>query len=138
MKRAQYLILDGIACGLVSSHLPRSETAAHGIYNMEPEGQCGVMGWGDRTLSPLPATVLNSTFIQGFELDDYHSAAPLHSNALLLPALFAAVEAEPEGTTFTGNDFLRAYIVGCEVGPRVELALHGADLLSRGWHSGSV
>ena len=96
------------------------------------------MGWGDRKLSPLAATVLNITFIQGFELDDYHSAAPLHSNALLFPALFTAVEAEPEGRTFTGKDFLRAYIVGCEVGPRVGLALHGPDLLSRGWHSGSV
>ena len=85
VKRAQYLILDGIACGLVSSHLPWSETAAHGIYNMEAEGQCSVMGWGDCKLSPLAAAALNSTFIQGFELDDYHSAAPLHSNALLLP-----------------------------------------------------
>ena len=42
------------------------------------------------------------------------------------------------GKTFSGEDFLKAFVVGCEVGPRVGLALHGTDLLSRGWHSGAV
>ena len=143
-ERAKYLILDGIACALVSSHLPWSETAANVIFKMEPPGQCSVIGWENKRLSPLAATILNSTFTQGFELDDYHSKAPLHSNSLLLPPLFAAAEStstESEGSSikkFSGEDFLRAYVVGCEIGPRVGLALHGADLLSRGWHSGAV
>jgi len=34
--------------------------------------------------------MLNSSFIQGFELDDYHPLAPLHSNSLVLPAMLAA------------------------------------------------
>ncbi|OQV05323.1 hypothetical protein CLAIMM_10085 [Cladophialophora immunda] len=138
VRRAKYLILDGIACGLVGAHLPWSEIAARAIFNMEPEGQCTVMGWGgSKKLSPLAASILNSTFIQGFELDDYHSNAPLHSCSILLPALFAAAEAETS-RTFSGQDYLKAFIVGCEVGPRVGLALHGMDLLSRGWHSGAV
>ncbi|OAL40030.1 hypothetical protein AYO20_00448 [Fonsecaea nubica] len=139
VRRAKYLILDGIACGLVAAHLPWSEIAARAIFNMEPEGQCTVIGWGgvNKKLSPLAASILNSTFIQGFELDDYHSTAPLHSCSILVPALFAAVEADTS-YTFSGQDYLRAFIVGCEVGPRVGLALHGADLLSRGWHSGAV
>lgn len=137
IERAKYLILDGIACALVASHLPWSETAANGIFKTEPMGQCTVIGWKDKKLSPLSATVLNSTFTQGFELDDYHSRAPLHSNSLLLPALFAAAESTSV-STFTGRDFLKAYVVGCEVGPRVGLALHGGDLLSRGWHSGAI
>ena len=137
IDRAKYLILDGIACALVAAHLPWSETAAKGIFKMEPTGTCTIIGWQDKKLSPLAAAILNSTFIQGFELDDYHSLAPLHSNSLLLPALFAAAESEV-GTVFSGADLLRAYVVGCEVGPRVGLALHGADLLSRGWHSGAV
>lgn len=135
--RAKYLILDGIACGLVATHLPWSETAARGVFKMEPEGQCTVIGWGGKKLSPLAAALLNSTFIQGFELDDYHSVAPLHSCSILIPALFAAVESNSR-QIFSGQDFLKAFIVGCEVGPRVGLALHGADLLSRGWHSGAV
>ncbi|KAF2167095.1 hypothetical protein M409DRAFT_22529 [Zasmidium cellare ATCC 36951] len=137
LERAKYLILDGIACSFVAAHLPWSEIAAKAIFKMDPQGQCTVIGWGDRKLPPLSAALLNSTFGQGFELDDYHSRAPLHSNSLLLPALFAASEAE-EGDKFSGLDFLKAYVVGCEVGPRVGLALHGGDLLSRGWHSGAV
>jgi aconitate decarboxylase len=138
LTRAKYLILDGIACGIVAAHLPWSEIAARAIFKMEPAGQCSVIGWGcEKRLSPLAAAILNSTFIQGFELDDYHSVAPLHSCSILIPALFAAAEASPE-KTFSGKDFLTAFVVGCEVGPRVGLAMHGTDLLSRGWHSGAV
>ncbi|KIW96317.1 uncharacterized protein Z519_03386 [Cladophialophora bantiana CBS 173.52] len=150
IERAKYLILDGVACALVAAHLPWSETAVKGVCTMEPSGvgQCTLIGWGkEKKLPPLAATILNSTFIQGFELDDYHSKAPLHSNALLIPALLASVEAAPSSPAATnshdtsissGANFLLAYIVGCEVGPRVGLALHGADLLSRGWHSGAI
>lgn len=138
LERAKYLILDGLACAFVAAHLPWSETAAKAIFKMDPQGQCTVIGWEGRKLPPLSAALLNSTFTQGFELDDYHSKAPLHSNSLLLPALFAASESADEGSHFSGVDFLKAYVVGCEVGPRVGLALHGGDLLSRGWHSGAV
>jgi 2-methylcitrate dehydratase PrpD len=51
-QRAKYLLLDGVACGLVGAQL-------------------------------------NSTYIQGFELDDFHPLAPLHSNSLILPVLLA-------------------------------------------------
>jgi aconitate decarboxylase len=137
--RAKYLILDGLACGLVGAHLPWSETAANAVFKFEPRGQCTVIGWEgkERKLSPIAAATLNSTFIQGFELDDYHSNAPLHSCSILIPALLAAVEANPD-QTFSGREFLKAFIVGCEIGPRVGLALHGTDLLSRGWHSGAI
>jgi aconitate decarboxylase len=82
------------------------------------------------------AALLNSTFTQGFELDDWHSEAPLHSNSLILPALCAAVSTLD--TPISGQDFLLAYIVGLEVGPRVGRALYGADVLTHGWHSGAV
>ena len=137
--RAKYLILDGIACALVGARLPWSDTAVQALTAIEPRGPCTLIGWEQHSLGPLTAAILNSTFIQGFELDDYHSKAPLHSNALLLPALFAAIEsADQQSATTTGKDLLRAYVVGCEVGPRVGLALHGPDLLTRGWHSGAV
>ena len=37
-----------------------------------------------------------------------------------------------------GSALLLATIVGYETGPRVGLCLHGAHMLSRGWHSGAV
>jgi aconitate decarboxylase len=39
---------------------------------------------------------------------------------------------------FTGQEVLLATIVEFEVGPRVGLALHGGEILSRGWHCGTV
>ncbi len=145
--RAKYLLLDGIGCALVGAHLPWSAKAAMAIFEMEPAGTSEVIGW-EKRISPLSAALINSTFIQGFELDDWHSEAPLHSNSIILPALFAAAEhlrrlSAPESsaratTTTSGRAFLLAYLVGLEVGPRVGNALYGADMLTRGWHSGAA
>lgn len=38
-----------------------------------------------KNLGPLAAALLNSTFVQAFELDDYHSEAPLHSTPSCSP-----------------------------------------------------
>jgi aconitate decarboxylase len=86
--------------------------------------------------SPLAAALLNSAFIQGFELDDWYSEAPMHLNSIILPALFAAVSKSK--STISGSSFLLAYLVGLEVGPRVGNALYGTHMLSVGWHSGAV
>jgi aconitate decarboxylase len=43
--RAKYLILDGLACGLVGAHLPWSEKAAKAIFDMEPPGDSSIFGW---------------------------------------------------------------------------------------------
>src|SRR6202161_3283279 len=79
--------------------------------------------------------MLNSSFIQGLELDDYHPLAPLHSNSLVIPAMLAAA---PHVGRVSGADFLLGAILGYETGPRVGQALHGLEMISRGWHSGVV
>lgn len=91
-------------------------------------------------LPPLSAALINSTFIQGFELDDWHSEAPLHSNSIIIPSLFAAIPAltKHSSTPVSGSSFLLSYLTGLEVGPRVGNALHGASILTCGWHSGAV
>ena len=90
--RAKLIILDGLGCGLIGAHLPWSERAAKAVLELEPPGNCSLLGWEDRLLSAPAAAVANSTFIQAFELDDWHPHAPLHSAALLLPALSAAYD----------------------------------------------
>ncbi|KAH8694929.1 putative immune-responsive protein [Talaromyces proteolyticus] len=137
--RAKYLILDGLACAIIGSHLPWTQTAALAIFDMESPGNCSVWGY-DKKIGPLPAALLNSTAIQGFELDDWHLAAPLHSNSLILPALFAAASNEhaKHSTKSNGKNFLLSVIAGYETGPRVGHALYGKEMLTRGWHSGAV
>ena len=141
-ERSKYLILDGIACAFVGSHLPWSERAANALLALEPAGgEAALVGWGGRTATPMSAALINSTFLQGFELDDWHRDAPLHSNSILLPALFAAAQhqaAKNKDAKISGKDLLTALLAGYEVGPRVGLALHGAHVLTSGWHSGAV
>jgi aconitate decarboxylase len=149
--RAKYLILDGIGCALVGAHLPWSEKAVNVFLDIETPGQCALFGWDKVTqnsqiriylltqsqkISPLTAALLNSTFIQGFELDDWHAEAPLHSNAIILPALLASLPVLK--TPISGAQFLLSYLVGLEVGPRVGNALYGTYILTQGWHSGAV
>ena len=133
-ERAKHLLLDGIGCALIGAQLPWSRTATDAVLDIDGAGDTVVIGTG-RTASPPAAAVLNGTFIQGFELDDFHPIAPLHSCSLVLPALLST---EASVQTTRGADLLLAAIVGFEVGPRVGYTLNGAQMLDRGWHSGSV
>ncbi|HUE26711.1 MAG TPA: MmgE/PrpD family protein, partial [Solirubrobacteraceae bacterium] len=134
-ERAKYLLLDGVGCALVGAQLPVSRIGVDGVLAFDPAGSGVLVGWGERTTSPQSAAMLNSSFIQGFELDDFHPEAPLHSNSLVLPAMLAAA---PDVGSVSGERLLLGAILGYETGPRVGLALGGLDMLSRGWHSGVV
>ncbi len=134
-QRAKYLLLDGIGCLLVGSHLDWSALGVEAITDFDPSGEYMIAAWGGKKTSAYSAAMLNSSFIQGFELDDYYPAAPLHSNAILLPAMLPVLHKHPN---LTGKQFLLALILGYETGTRIGLALHGTQMLSRGWHSGVV
>ncbi len=136
VDRAKHLLLDGLGCALVGAQLPWSRVATDAVLGLEGTGDTVVIGTGHTTSAPA-AAVLNGTFIQGFELDDFHPLAPLHSCSLLIPALLSTASTRPE-TTPRGAELLLAAIAGFEVGPRVGYTLHGTQMLDRGWHSGSV
>jgi aconitate decarboxylase len=133
-ERAAHILLDGAGCALVGARLPWSDAATNALCGLEGGGGSPLIGREQRT-TPSAAALLNSSYVQGFELDDYHPAAPVHGASIVLPAMLAA--AERAGST-TGGQVLLGAIRGFEVGPRVGLALHGAQMLTRGWHSGPV
>jgi hypothetical protein len=93
-----------------------------------------IIGWNRGATAPAAAT-LNSSFIQGFALDDFHPVAPIHGASIVLPSLLTCAS---QIGMVSGEHFLLGAVAGFEVGPRVGLALHGAEMLSRGWHSGPV
>src|SRR5271170_457713 len=134
-EHAKHLLLDGVACALVGAQLPVSRKGVEAITTLDDAGSAELIGWGGLSTSAPSAAMLNSSFIQGFELDDYHPLAPLHSNSLVIPAMLAAA---PHVGKVTGSEFLLGAILGYETGPRVGQALHGLEMLSRGWHSGVV
>lgn len=137
-KNAKHLILDGIACALVGAQLPWSRTATKGILEMEGSGNCTVIAWNQK-LNLMSAAILNSTFIQGFELDDVYAEALWHADSVALPSFFAAVQHASWGIqgpeNSDGASILLFTIVGFEIGSRLGLALYGSVMLSRGWQS---
>lgn len=159
--KVKFLILDGIGCAIVGARLPWSRVAVKGVSNIEGPGNCTLFGWNkvrtifnlsslqslrcfllpftddSQRLSPLNAALLNGSFIQGFELDDVHVDAPWHANSVILPALFAAAEhaQSSDASKIDGASFLTSTIIGFELGSRIGRALHGPEMLSRGWHS---
>lgn len=133
LERASHLILDALGCALVGAQLPWSRVATRAVLGIEGAGDVPLIGTGLTTSAP-GSVLLNSSYIQGFELDDFHPVAPLHSCSVVVPPLLA----EAHRTPVSGPDLLLAAVVGFEVGPRVGLALGGAEMLSRGWHSGAV
>src|ERR1700687_4709542 len=84
--RAKDLILDGLGCALFGAQLPWSRTAVEVVTRLEGYGDKSLIG-GWRGVPASAAALLNGTFIQGFELDDFHPFAPLHSTSVVLPAL---------------------------------------------------
>src|SRR5271168_1711955 len=76
-ERAKHLILDGVACALVGAQLPVSRVGVKAVTALDGAGDVALIGWAPITTSPTSAAMLNSSFIQGFELDDYHPIAPL-------------------------------------------------------------
>src|SRR6201992_2420038 len=83
VERAKHLLLDGVGCALVGAQLPWSRVATSGVLDLEGAGDTVVIGTG-RTTSAPAAAVLNGTYIQGFELDDFHPLAPVHSCSLVI------------------------------------------------------
>src|SRR5258706_8141318 len=134
LTRAKHLMLDGFGCGLLAAKLDWSQRAVATLHALDGDGPASVWGWNIK-VPPMSAALLNGTFIQGFELDDYHSLGPLHSEACALPAVLGT--AEHLGGV-DGKRLLEAAILGLEVGPRIGMAMGGLQLVSRGWHCGSV
>lgn len=135
VERAQALILDGLGCGLFAAKLDWSRRAVGALTATIPDGgSTPIWGWGQAT-EPVTAAVLNGTFVQGFELDDYHERGPLHSQSCVLPAALSALSLRPETT---GAELLLAVLLGLETGPRIGMSLGGLNLIARGWHCGPI
>lgn len=134
IERSRYLLLDGIACGLMGAKLPWSLRAVEGTLAIDGGAGATLWGW-NRKVSPWAAALLNGTFVQGFDLDDFHPHGALHSSSVVVTAALAAAETH---RSLTFDEFLTAIALGYEVGPRVGIALGGGRVTSRGWHSGAV
>ena len=71
---------------------------------------------------------------EGFEIDDVHLIAMMHTGAVVLPPLVTVAEGAAK---MSGREFLTAAVAGYEVGPRIALCM-GNEHVAQGWHSGAT
>lgn len=136
LARAKSVMLDGLGCGLFGAHLEWTRILANVVKSTEPHGGTASIWGRGETASPLSASLVNGTMVQGYELDDANPAS-IHSCAAVLPAVMAAAE-HVGADTIDGEKLLTAVIAGFEVGPRVGLCMNGNKLLAKGWHTPGI
>jgi aconitate decarboxylase len=133
IARIKLLMLDSLGCALYGSTLEWSRILRTTLGAVDKTDGCRIWGTAERLSAPHAALV-NGTLIQSFELDDVHRQGVLHVGAVTLPPLIAVTELRPG---LSGKDFLRAAIVGYEIGPRVGKCM-GPQHIGQGWHSGAT
>ncbi|MBT3906243.1 MAG: MmgE/PrpD family protein [Rhodospirillaceae bacterium] len=100
------------------------------------EGPSRVWVGGER-LSPPAATLVNSSMAHALEYDDLHCELPIHSGVIMVPAVLAVADANPN---ITGADATVAIIAGTEIICRMARATRSyfGDTGFRGWNPSSV
>lgn len=114
--------LDTLAVTLAGTVAPSSGPVTRAILAASGKAEATVMGVG-RATSAWDAALANGAFAHALELDDDHRVAVLHPGAVVVPAAFAAAEAEG----CSGETFLRALYVGYEVMCRLGEVFRGSQ-----------
>ena len=90
-------------------------------------GRCTAIGHAGR-FDPFSAALINGTAAHGEDYDDTFEGGPVHSGAVIIPAVLAACEREGLG----GDRFLIGVAAGCELLCRLSLvtpkAIHKAGV----------
>ena len=95
------------------------------LATSEPGGRCSAIGHAGR-LGAYDAALVNGTAAHGEDYDDTFEGGPVHSGAVVVPAVLAACEREE----LPGAALLRGVVVGAELMCRLSLvapkAIHKA------------
>ena len=125
-------LLDAIGVALAAAATGVGRPYLDAAVILGGAGPANILGSG-LTRDAATAALLNGGLMHGLEYDDTHTASIVHGSAVLAPAALAvAQEAEA-----SGEDLLRAYILGWEVLVRMGLAAPGA-FQARGFQVTSV
>ena len=95
----------------------RGETYVQAVLgSAEPGERCTVIGQ-NRGFGAYDAALVNGTAAHGEDFDDTFEGGPVHSGAVVVPAVLAACERERLG----GPALLRGIVVGAEMMCRLSL-----------------
>ncbi|MBM4259963.1 MAG: MmgE/PrpD family protein [Deltaproteobacteria bacterium] len=132
VSRCKDLLLDQLGCQLIGSLMPWNQPVYRFVKANKSGGPARIVKTGE----PVPlddAVLVNGTYAQGCELDDYYDQGGGHPGAASVPVILALAEQQP----VSGQELVTALVAGCEVGWRVGRALL-PELMRRGYHAQSA
>ena len=115
-------ILDTLAAMISGSELPPGAAALKFARAQGGMGRATVVG-STLLAGPIDAALANGVLAHSDETDDSHSLSQSHPGAPIV----AAALATGEEFNVDGERFLRAVTLGYDVGPRVTMAMGGAE-----------
>jgi 2-methylcitrate dehydratase PrpD len=132
IEQARRHILDSVAAMISGTRLLPGQLAIRYITTLGTMSQASVVG--TRLLrSAVDAALANGMLAHADETDDSHAPSRTHPGCAVIPAALAAAES----VHASGEQFLRAVVLGYDVAARINYAL-GADAFaaaSRSTHS---
>jgi len=132
VSRCRDLLLDQLGCQLIGATMEWNQPVYRFVRDTKSGGPARIVKHGDRV--PLDDAVLvNGTFAQGCELDDYYDQGGGHPGAASVPILLAVAQTKRVG----GPELITAMVAAYEVGWRVGRALL-PELMRRGYHAQST
>jgi 2-methylcitrate dehydratase PrpD len=130
--RCRDLLLDQLGCQLIGASMQWNQPVYRFVKDTKSGGPARIIKYGDRV--PLDDAVLvNGTFAQGCELDDYYDQGGGHPGAASVPVILALAQKQ----RVSGLELITAMVAAYEVGWRVGRALL-PELMRRGYHAQST
>jgi 2-methylcitrate dehydratase PrpD len=120
VELAKQHILDTFAAMVSGSELPPGRTAL-AFAASQPGGAAATVVGSNLLLGAIEAALVNGMLAHADETDDSHGESQSHPGAAVVPAALAL----GEQLGVDGERFLRAVVLGYDVGPRVTMALGG-------------
>jgi len=132
VARCRDLLLDQLGCQLIGATMPWNQPVYRFVKDNKSSGPAQIVKYGDHV--PIDDAVLvNGTFAQGCELDDYYDQGGGHPGAATVPVILALAQKQ----RVTGEELITAMVAGYEVGWRIGRALL-PELMRRGYHAQST
>ncbi len=132
VARCRELFLDQLGCQLIGASVPWNQAVNRFVRESKSGGPARIVKYGNKV--PIDDAVLvNGTFAQGCELDDYYDQGGGHPGAATVPVILALAQRQ----TVNGQDLITSMVAGYEVGWRIGRALL-PQLMQRGYHAQSA
>jgi 2-methylcitrate dehydratase PrpD len=130
IEKAKHHILDTLAAMISGSQLPPGRAALKfaSAYGGEKISTIAAL----RMLSgPIEAALTNGMLAHSDETDDSHAPSQSHPGCAVVPAALSV----GEKFGVSGSHFLRAVVLGYDIGPRVTMTFGALDLQIKGHKS---